>query len=577
MMWMRRGSLLFAVAVTACGGGDDGQLGPDAAPTPPDAYVDQSGPVFEPDHVVEVAIELPVADWDVLRVQTRSITSLFGNCLAGPFDDPFTYFDGSVTVDGTHFDEVGVRKKGFLGSLDPDRPSLKLKFDKYVSGQRFLGLKALTLNNSKQDPSFIRQCLSYQTFAAAGVPAPRCNFAHVTINGDDFGLFVNVEGGTKDFLRRAFDDPDGNLYEGTLSDFREGWTGTFELKTNETADDRTDLDALVAALEQPDSQLLAALDPILDVDEFLSFWATEVLVTHWDGYAGNTNNFFAYHEPRSGKFQFTPWGADGTFSGAQNPFGAGGSTAVQANALLARRLYLLPETRDRYIARLRAILANTWDETSLLAEIDRMEQLITPVATGGGVVAADLAGAIEAVRDVVRNRRTTIETDLAGGPPVWDSPLRDPPCFQSLGDISGTFQTTWGTIGAPDPFSAGTGTMAGTLDGVTLATTQVGSTAGLDTNAAPPANQIAIAAWLTDGTAELVALQIQPAAFTPNTTLTIDLNVVFGAVYHFTPSTGAFDLVGLVGDGTVHLTNAGQTDGASVTGTYTGTVIRSPF
>jgi hypothetical protein len=37
----------------------------------------------------------------------------------------------------------------------------------------------MTLNNNKQDPSAIHQCLGYAVFADAGVPAPRCNFAHV--------------------------------------------------------------------------------------------------------------------------------------------------------------------------------------------------------------------------------------------------------------------------------------------------------------------------------------------------------------------------------------------------------------
>jgi spore coat protein H len=563
-------AVALGLVLAGCGG-DDG-AGPDAAGPMPDAFVDQAGPLFAPDHVVEVEIQIAAADWDQLRVQARSVTTLFGNCLAQPFEDPFTYFHAQVTVDGETFADVGLRKKGFLGSLDPDRPSLKVKLDEYVDDQRYLGEKTLTLNNAKQDPSYLRQCLSYQTFTAAGVPAARCNFAHVTVNGTDLGVYVNVEAGNKDFLRRAFDDPDGNLYEGTLSDFRAGWTGTFELKTNESANDRSDLDALVAALEVPDGELLAALDPILDVDEFLSFWATEILITHWDGYAGNANNFLAYHEPRSGKFQFVPWGTDGTLSGAQNPFGDESSTAVQANSLLARRLYLLPETRDRYLARLRAILENTWDEPALLAEIDRMEDLLAPIVT-----TPDFAAAVEGVRGFVRGRRAVIDAELASGPPALTGELRDPPCFETLGPINGSFATTWGTIGAPDPWAAGTGTLAATLDGVPLSVVQVGSTAGLDTNAMPPAAQVAVVAWLADGTAELVVLQIQPAAFVGGTTIPIDLEVSFGAVYHYTPSPQALELVGLVAEGSIDLDQGAQAVGAPVTGSFTGTVIRSPF
>jgi spore coat protein CotH len=196
----------FLLVLAACGSG---------APDP-------SAPVFDPTRVIEVEVEIAAADWDVLRAHSRTINDIFGACLMEPFADPFTYFPATVTIDGRRMEQVGIRKKGFLGSLDPDKPSLLIQFDEYVE-RPFFGLRSFTVNNSKQDPSFIRQCLTYQTFAAAGVPASRCNFAHVRVNGMDLGSFVHVEGGNKDFLGRHFDDPDGNLYEGTLSDFRAGW------------------------------------------------------------------------------------------------------------------------------------------------------------------------------------------------------------------------------------------------------------------------------------------------------------------------------------------------------------------
>ena len=74
------------------------------------------------------------------------------------------------------------------------------------------GTRRFTLNNAKQDPSLIRQCLGFALFAQAGVPAPRCNFAHVTVNGHDLGIYANVEEVRKPMLARHFADDDGNLY-----------------------------------------------------------------------------------------------------------------------------------------------------------------------------------------------------------------------------------------------------------------------------------------------------------------------------------------------------------------------------
>ena len=172
---------LLVVAVGGCG--IRAGSGPDAGSMrlPPDAYVDLSGPVFEPDHIVDVAITMAPADWDALRMQTRTIASIIeGDCLAQPAPSPFTTFHAAITIDGTTFPDVGIKKKGFLGSLDPTKPSLKVKLDEYVAGPEYLGLEKLTLNNSHQDPSFVRQCVAYQVFAAAGIVVPRCNFAHVT-------------------------------------------------------------------------------------------------------------------------------------------------------------------------------------------------------------------------------------------------------------------------------------------------------------------------------------------------------------------------------------------------------------
>ena len=92
---------------------------------------DPTAPLFDPTHIVEVRIDLPPADWDTLREQSRDLFDLLGgNCLGAPFPSPFTYFTGTVTIDGKRFDSVGVRKKGFLGSLSTEKPSLKLKLDR---------------------------------------------------------------------------------------------------------------------------------------------------------------------------------------------------------------------------------------------------------------------------------------------------------------------------------------------------------------------------------------------------------------------------------------------------------------
>ena len=264
--------------------------------------VDPRDAYFGMDRVLDVVIEIAPDDWDTLRHQTRTFDDLMAEIekynLSRPFADIYDWFSATVTIDGETHTEVGVRKKGFLGSQSDTKPSLKLRYDKYVDGQALGGvIERMTLNNSIQDPSMINTCLTYQVFAAAGSPSSRCNFATVTVNGKELGLYVHVEEIKKPFLARNFDSSDGNLYEGTISDFTPSHRGTIEKKTNEDEDDWSDVDAVVAALQDLPEAGLEALAEIVDLDRFLSFWATESLVGHWDGYAGNRNNYHFYRDP----------------------------------------------------------------------------------------------------------------------------------------------------------------------------------------------------------------------------------------------------------------------------------------
>ena len=162
------------------------------------------------DQVLEVSIEIAEDDWDTLRHQTRTFEDLMAEIeeynLSRPFADIYSWFSATVTIDGETHAEVGVRKKGFLGSQSDTKPSLKLRYDKYVDGQSLGGvMERMTLNNSVQDSSMINTCLSYQVFAAAGLPSPRCNFATVTVNGKELGLYIHLEEIKEPFLARHFE------------------------------------------------------------------------------------------------------------------------------------------------------------------------------------------------------------------------------------------------------------------------------------------------------------------------------------------------------------------------------------
>jgi spore coat protein H len=296
-------------AATACGsdGGDD-----DATDGGPGDGED----IFARD-LLEVRIDMDQASWDEMRNQIKTRHSQYGrtDCRDAPAPNPYTWFPATVTIDGEEIPFTGVRKKGNLGSQSTLIPSMKLRFDEFVSGQNLHGLDRIALNNSKSDPSYARTCLGYALFSAAGIAAPRCTWAHVVVNGQDLGPYVVIDEVQEQFLARHFERADGNLYEGTACDFRADAIGGFEQETNQESDaGRTDLAAVLDALSAEDDQLRERLADTIDLPEFIKFWSIEGLVWHRDGYSGNANNFFVYSDPAAGgRFRFIPWGPDAAF------------------------------------------------------------------------------------------------------------------------------------------------------------------------------------------------------------------------------------------------------------------------
>jgi hypothetical protein len=214
----------------------------------------------------------------------------------------FREYTKATVMEGTNiWRDVGIHLKGQYGTFQgiDGRPSLTLNFDKYQKGQRFHGLDKLHLNNSGQDPSYLCEMIGRQLFEAAGIPTPRASHARVELNGRDLGLFVLVEGYDKKFLRRHFENPDGNLYD---SEFRHDITDPIKKSSGKGPDDHSDLRALAAAAEEPDhAARMTRLSKLLDLDRFYTTLALETLIRHHDGYAMGINNYRVYQNPENGE------------------------------------------------------------------------------------------------------------------------------------------------------------------------------------------------------------------------------------------------------------------------------------
>ena len=369
-------TLLFCVAcgsgsTTETDGGDFEAPDGEREFVVPEVIGEVSDDVFDRSRLIQVYMDMPDADFAQLRSEGRTLNTALSECPSTDFE--FTDFKATVNIDGTQMDNVAIRKKGYLGSISSSRPSIKLNFDTHVDGRTYKTMKRMTLNNDRQDPSHTHQCMAYDLYRAAGLVAPRCNLAHVVINGEDLGVYSQVESIKKPFLERNYDDKGGNLYEAQVADFGTHLNDKFELKTNKAENDRSDLTELSNILAMDDENMLANLPSKLALDEFITYWAVETLIGHWDSATGNTNNFYIYHDPTDDLFHFIPWGTDAAFTGV-NVFKPNGGPLYK-NLSIASRLYAIAETRQQYFDEINKLLTNHWNEADLLAKVDEIRTI----------------------------------------------------------------------------------------------------------------------------------------------------------------------------------------------------------
>lgn len=132
-----------------------------------------------------------------------------------------------VTIDGETVQSVGIRAKGntslsMVRSYGNDRYSFKLEFDHYQDGINYQGLDKLSLNNIIQDNTYMKDYLSYQMMEAFGVDTPLCSYIYLTVNGEDWGLYLAVEAVEESFLERNYGSDAGELYKPDSTDMGGG-------------------------------------------------------------------------------------------------------------------------------------------------------------------------------------------------------------------------------------------------------------------------------------------------------------------------------------------------------------------
>jgi len=128
------------------------------------------------------------------------------------------YSPCNLVIDGEAVKNVGIRAKGntslsSVKNMDSSRYSFKIEFDQYENGKTYHGLDKLCLNNIIQDNTYMKDYIAYTLMHDFGVDAPLCSFVYITVNGDDWGLYLAVEAIEESFLERNYGSNYGDLYK----------------------------------------------------------------------------------------------------------------------------------------------------------------------------------------------------------------------------------------------------------------------------------------------------------------------------------------------------------------------------
>lgn len=133
----------------------------------------------------------------------------------------------NLVIDGEAVKNVGIRAKGntslsSVKNMDSSRYSFKIEFDQYENGKTYHGLDKLCLNNIIQDNTYMKDYLAYTLMYDFGVDAPLCSYAYITVNGEDWGLYLAVEAIEESFLERNYGSNYGDLYKPDAMSFGGG-------------------------------------------------------------------------------------------------------------------------------------------------------------------------------------------------------------------------------------------------------------------------------------------------------------------------------------------------------------------
>jgi spore coat protein CotH len=318
-----------------------------------------------------------------LTVNTRDLAALRAHY------DLNTHYPADLAWRNLKVRNVSIRSRG-QGSRNPIKPGYRVEVDRYTTGQTFVGLSALILDNIWQDPSLIREKLAFEMFEKIGLPAPRESFCRLYINNEYQGVYNITEEIDGKFAKRVTGEEDGTVFEyhwsadgiwhaedlGSIAAYKP----KFEPRNHLLDADSTLYDPIVSLFREvngPDDNVWRPrVEQYLDLTQFVTHVAIEMYIAENDGILGfaGMNNFYLYRDQGTTRHRLFVWDKDNAFLFYDSPI------RTTDDNVLFRRALTYPDLRESFLLTLEQCAQAARADDFLALEIERLAAQIADAA-----------------------------------------------------------------------------------------------------------------------------------------------------------------------------------------------------
>lgn len=347
--------------------------------------------IFDDTRVRRIDIRLSQSDWDQMWLDPEAKHQVQADAI----------------IFGEPLDKIGFRMRGQFSLRESGtKKPWKIDTDAYVDGQEYHNLRQLMLLNNIGDPSMLKEKLAYEMMAFAGLPASHVAYVELWIDLTDdpqppifWGVYTLVERVDNKYLANRFgqDSKGGNLYKASHAQ-----RGPMDLNyygdniqayptqngqyaygkmNNEAEADFNDIVELCRTIDgtqyPTDEAFMQAVEAAIDVDAFLRYIAVVTILDNWDSYPYTGNNFYLFHNPTSGRFEWIPW--DLTWGGNPNtPIFGRTDSGLIGEAPLYDRVFQVEPYQRQYAAYVDLLLRYWFNPDNITHKAQAYHRMIAP-------------------------------------------------------------------------------------------------------------------------------------------------------------------------------------------------------